>query len=243
MATNKNPWYRSRLIKGFLILAFLPFSLTYYIAKNNKFQSKQKLQYIALVWIVFFVIGGVSSLLKGANPEAPAVSATPIEVKHVENQQAQPSENTINATEAELSDSSFERINEIVLSKAGVEPEVYSGDEFADETNPPYEVFVNLPFDHSVSNCFMAKTLSVEVLKSLYMDNVVRPDIDRVIVSIPYYLRVSLGASDGVPMAENNVFNGPTVYWNTLEQFGLGENETGSLENRTWGVYLAKCSE
>ncbi len=243
MATNKTPWYKSKLVSGFLILAFLPFALTYFILKNKKWQSKQKVQYIAGVWIAFFVISGIFSLLQEPKPEATVKSTTRTEVSQVSNQQTQPSE--VNDVSGELNSSSnpLEQINQIVLDKSGVSPEVYSGDEFANETNAPYEVFVNLPFDHSVSSCSMAKSLSVEVMKSLYTNDLIRPNISRVIVTVPNYLRVSLGASDGVPMVDNNAFNGPTVYWNTLEQLGLGENETGSLENRTWGVYLAKCSE
>lgn len=137
--------------------------------------------------------------------------------------------------------SSLDRITQIVNEKAGVSADVFSGDNFANDSNAPYDVIVNLPFDHSISSCFMAKSLSVDVVKALYMDATAREDISRVIITIPYYLRMSLGANDGVPMAEKNVFNGPTVYWDTLERLGLGEDETGKIENRTWGVYLDKC--
>ena len=60
-------------------------------------------------------------------------------------------------------------------------------------------------------------------------------------ITIPYYLRVSLGASDGVPMAEKGSFSGPTNFWTVMEQMGLGENESGEMKNRTWGNYLTKC--
>lgn len=158
----------------------------------------------------------------------------PAQVKVEENK---PTPTPVPVTET----SSLDRINQIVANKTGVSADVFSGDDFANDSNAPYNVIVNLPFDHSISSCFMAKSLSVDIVKALYMDEVVRGDLSRVIITIPYYLRMSLGASDGVPMAKNNVFNGPTVYWNTLEQFGLGEDETGKLENRTWGVYLTKC--
>lgn len=114
--------------------------------------------------------------------------------------------------------------------------------EIASEGQIPYEVIFNGSFNKTiVSSCDGAKKLSYYILENFYKDNEIRPILSRVIITIPYYLRVSLGANDGVPMELNGSFSGPTNFWGIMEKMGLGENENGEIKNRTWGNYLTKC--
>lgn len=117
---------------------------------------------------------------------------------------------------------------------------VWHNNDLAIEDNPPYEVIVNFPFDN-IYTCPQAEKISYYLIDSLYKNARIRKDLSRVLVSIPYCLRVSLGASDGTLMAENNLFIGPTNFWDVMDRTRSYENETGDLENRTWGNKLMGC--
>ena len=136
----------------------------------------------------------------------------------------------------------LERIEDIIREKTGgIEATIFSGDTLANKNNAPYDIVINYPLNHSISNCLVAKTVSHEIVKTLYTDSFVRSDIDRVMITIPNYLRMSLGASDGSPMGEKSMFNGPSLFWKTLIDSTGNENETGDIRDRTWGVLLDKC--
>lgn len=138
----------------------------------------------------------------------------------------------------------IENINSFIAEKyPNFEITIWNKDlNLASEGQTPYEIILNGSFNKTIaSNCDEAKKLSYYMLETLYKDNDIRPTISRVMITIPGYLRVSLGANDGVPMAENNSFSGPTNFWSVMEKMGLGENESGEMKNRTWGVYLTKC--
>lgn len=113
--------------------------------------------------------------------------------------------------------------------------------DFASEGQVPYEVVLNGSFSKTASSCDTAKKTAYYMLEAFYKDTEIRPTLSRVMITFPYYLRVSLGASDGVPMEKNGSFSGPTNFWNVMENMGLGENESGEMKNRTWGTYLTKC--
>lgn len=114
--------------------------------------------------------------------------------------------------------------------------------ELASEGQIPYELALNGSFNKlAVSDCDGARKLSYYILEDFYKDSGIRHTLSRIMITIPNYLRVSLGASDGVPMAEDDSFSGPTNFWSVMEKMGLGENETGEMKNRTWGTYLTKC--
>lgn len=114
--------------------------------------------------------------------------------------------------------------------------------DLASEGQIPYEVVLNGSFNKTVAtSCDGAKKLSYYMLETFYKDSEIRPTLSRIMITIPYYLRVSLGASDGVPMEKSGSFSGPTNFWTVMENMGLGENESGEMKNRTWGNYLTKC--
>lgn len=143
----------------------------------------------------------------------------------------------------------LEKINSLTAQKyPDFELTVWNkNSEFASEGQVPYEVVLNGLFNKAiVSDCSVAKRLAYDMVVTFYNDTEIRPTLSRILITIPNYLRMSLGASDGIPMAEKGLLggiNGPTNFWNTMEQLGPGENENGDLKDRTWGNYLTRCEK
>jgi len=137
-----------------------------------------------------------------------------------------------------------EKINNIISEKyTGFEITIWNkNSDLASEGQTPYEVVLNGSFNKPVvSSCDQAKKTSYYILETLYKDEEIKPTLSRILITIPSYLRVSLGAGDGKPMADQGNFSGPTNFWNIMESIGLKENESGEMRNRTWGSYLANC--
>ncbi len=136
-----------------------------------------------------------------------------------------------------------EKINNLVAEKyPDFEVTIWNKNgDFASEGQTPYEIVLNGSFNKTASSCDAAKKTAYYMLETFYKDNEIRPTLSRVMITFPYYLRISWGASDGVPMAENGSFSGPTNFWNVVEKVGLGENEYGEMKNRSWATYLTKC--
>lgn len=157
----------------------------------------------------------------------------------------EPSKPTVTPTSSPaLSESVVSKIEKVVLSQfKGFEVTVWDKDaRYGSKATPPYDVVLNTPLDKvTVSNCDEAKRLSYYTVETLYKDQEIGPKLGRVLVTFPYYLRVSLGSDDGIPMVTSGNFSGPTNFWTVMEKYGLGEKEIGNLSNRTWGVYLEKC--
>lgn len=134
-----------------------------------------------------------------------------------------------------------DRINEITI-KSYADFEVTIWDEeanFGVNANPPFEIILNAPLDVALNSCNEAKTKAYDTIEALYMDTDIRNNISRVLISFPRYLRVSLGASDGVAMADKDVFSGPNNFWRVMEEFMKGKEI--NLEDDTWSQYLDYC--
>lgn len=160
-----------------------------------------------------------------------------------ESGRAQTSNKTTSQSE-EKSSTPLERIKAIVADVSGgtVEPVMFNGDDIGTESNAPYQVVINYPLQHTISSCDTAKRVSYSLIEALYKDQMVRGAIQRVLVSIPNYLRTSLGAKDGLLMAEKGSFSGPTNYWKVMSDPSFSsEKEDGNMEDRTWGKLLTKC--
>lgn len=247
-------WYQAKsLIMKLLIGLFIwPFIVTYLIMNTKGLSQERKLVYSGLFWVILIILAGVNQFF--LSPKAASISPNTqvsnkaeTSVPNVESSTsslppspaiAQPS--PLPATPK----SSLEKIKEVANNATAGKAEVtvWSGDEFANEENKPYEVVINYSFDHSISSCQSAKSVSYEIMKALYSDADARKDLRRVLVTIPYYLRTSLGSSDGIPLAEKNSFTGPTNYWSVMSDPRFaGEHETGEPENRTWGYLFGKC--
>jgi len=102
-----------------------------------------------------------------------------------------------------------------------------------EDTKPPYEVIVN-----GVSNnidCFDAKYSLYEIMKRIYTDAALQNKIARIKVTIPYQLRASLGSKDATFDWDSN---GPSNFWQVLLEYKPYENESGPLNERTYGVKI-----
>jgi hypothetical protein len=253
MGSDEKYSFKRLFLKTLFFISFFPFVITYFILVHENWIPRKKIELIISLWVLLLLLIGVSGFIRSQKISTVSKSTEvyntvsvvqpsdiPIEISVKETQEINKEPNS--SPQLLQQATPLEKINTIVLDIANVTPTVYSEDNFANEMNAPYNIVVNLPYDHSISSCAMAKNLSVEVVKSLFGDIEVRNKIDRVIVTVPYYLRMSLGSDDGIPMAENDAFGGPSLYWETLEKIGLGEREVDNFRMRTWGVYLDGCN-
>jgi hypothetical protein len=99
-------------------------------------------------------------------------------------------------------------------------------------TKPPYEVVVNAG-NGKIANCSYAKNIAVEIMKKLYTDKIAKDKISRVLFTSMGNLRVSLGSEDGLAMDWATA--GPTNFWKVMMSYKSYEDETGALNQRTWG--------
>lgn len=105
-----------------------------------------------------------------------------------------------------------------------------------EESKPPYEVIVNAG-NGDIASCYYAKNVAFEIMKKLYTDETVKDKISRIIFTSWGHLRVSVGSEDGVKTDWNA--SGPTNFWKVMMQYKSYEDETGSLNQRTWGKSIA----
>lgn len=209
-------------------------------------KKKVVLAVIGLIVLFGFFSAIGSDNTKGVSSEQPEITNTPtIEpALQAEDNQAvdAPTQNAIEqiAPTSMPENNVTDKINEIGRN---FDVTIWNEQsELADEGETPYEVILNGSFtDPVASSCDEAKRVSYYILEKLYTDSEIRPTLSRVLITIPYFLRISWGASDGVPMAKNGSFAGPTNFWSVIESVGLGESEYGEMENRSWAVYLKNC--
>lgn len=139
----------------------------------------------------------------------------------------------------------LEKINNLTTEKySSFDVLIYNDKaKFAKEGETPYEIMlISDTTIYSSMSCFSAKNISYNLIVDLYNDPEIRSTLSRVFISMPGYLDLSIGANDGVPMAEKGLLggvNGPTNFWNTL--VGFAKDEVGNMKNWTWGSYLTKC--
>lgn len=106
------------------------------------------------------------------------------------------------------------------------------------KTNPPYEIIVNGSMDKT-KDCFYAKDSLVKVMAAIYGNAGIKDKVARVLFTVPYNLRASLGYNDAKDLNWQETM--PTNFWKTTLQYKSREDETGDLKNRTWGVDIGNC--
>lgn len=250
-------WNKTNLGVILLLIVFWPAGL-FFMWKYTNWKPKIKWG-ITAVFAFLFLLGSIviaTSKPVSVSSQQEAISASDITAQPTSFAPTNTPKPTMQTTKAPtitpkptikptaVSKKITEKINNLVSEKyPNFEVTIWNkNSDFASEGQIPYEVVLNGSFNKTVAtSCDGAKKLSYYILETFYKDSEIRPTLSRIMITIPYYLRVSLGASDGVPMEKNGSFSGPTNFWNVMENMGLGENESGEMKNRTWGNYLTKC--
>ncbi|EKE21247.1 MAG: hypothetical protein ACD_7C00302G0001 [uncultured bacterium] len=137
---------------------------------------------------------------------------------------------------------SREQIEIIVKNIGDYEVTVWDlkGNLAKNTTPAPYEVFV-IAGNGKIANCFHAKNVMLDVMKKLYSDTAVKDKIARVMFTSWGQLKVSLGSEDGTKLDWATV--GPTNFWDVMMKVKSYEDETGPINQRTWGVSIGKDCE
>jgi|GEM_PF-2839828 len=159
------------------------------------------------------------------------ISGTPIP----KNTTVQPTQTAVNQASTITETDPAKRIEAIVKSVTDKsEITIWDSKEkmASAKTQPPYEVVVNAG-KGDIANCSYAKNVAFEIMKKLYTDATVKDKISRVIFTSWGHLRTSVGAENGVKTDWNS--SGPTNFWKVMMQYKPYEDETGALNQRTWG--------
>lgn len=130
------------------------------------------------------------------------------------------------------------RIGAIIKSVGNYEVTLYDSKEnlVTAKTLPPYEVIINAG-NGKISDCKYAKNVVFDIMKKLYTDSAVKDKISRVRFTSWGHLSVSVGGEDGAKTDWNS--SGPTNFWTVIMKYKPYEDETGKLNQRTWGKEIA----
>lgn len=217
---------------------------------RKTFTRKKVILIFGATWLISLIFWNVMSPKttshKGDNDKQ-AITSTITPTKN--DTQIDPKNETKENQNKEINqmDEDIDLINKInklaVKNYSGFEVSIWDkNSNFGSKATPPYEIVLNAPISASFYDCNEVKRAAYYTIEALYMDTDIRNKISRVLVSFPNYLRVSLGSKDGIPMANDNIFIGPTNFWQVMEKSNLmTEKETGDWNSRTWGKYLKNC--
>ena len=100
--------------------------------------------------------------------------------------------------------SGLERIDAIVKNVGQFSTSCFTNNSniATQSSKPPYEVIVNAPLNN-YSDCGSAKRDAYYVLEAIYNDSEINNKISRVLVTCPPFVRVSLGATDGIGITKS----------------------------------------
>lgn len=116
-----------------------------------------------------------------------------------------------------------------------------SGGNFAnDKSSSPFEVIVNTS-NGQVSSCSSAKIVMYDIMHKIYTDTRIKSKISRVKVTIWGQLKASLGSADVFYNGNELSWSGETNFWRVMMQVKPYEDESGSLNTRTWGEGIGSC--
>ncbi len=218
---------------------------------KRKFTRKKVLVIFGFTWIISLMIWNImspsvtSQKIDDNNKQTITSTATPTKSDTQIDQKNETKENKneeINQVDEDTD--LIKKINKLAVKNySNFEVSIWDkNSNFGSKATPPYEIVLNAPISASFYDCNEAKRAAYYTIEALYMDTDIRNKISRVLVSFPNYLRVSLGSKDGIPMANDNIFIGPTNFWQVMEKSNLmTEKETGDWNSRTWGKYLKNC--
>jgi len=109
-----------------------------------------------------------------------------------------------------------------------------NGDFANAESSPPFEVIVNTTASQ-IQDCFDAKNKLFNVMEAVYSNNALKNNVARIKFTAWGQLKASLGVQDtGFDWSAS----GPSNFWKVLQQYKSNEDESGSLDQRTYGVRI-----
>jgi archaellum component FlaF (FlaF/FlaG flagellin family) len=114
-----------------------------------------------------------------------------------------------------------------------------NGDFANAKSSPPFEVIVNTTASQ-IQDCFDAKNKLFNVMKAVYDSNALKSDVARIKFTAWGQLKASLGSQDaGFDWSVSE----PSNLWKILQQYKSYEDESSSLNQRTYGVRINSSCE
>lgn len=170
-------------------------------------------------------------------PTKEVTSIQPEQSAVAQNEQSKQVEQPKEEAKAEMSTKS--QIEAIVKGVGDYEVTVWDlkGNPAKDTTPAPYEVYV-IAGNGKIASCFYAKNVMFDIMKKLYSNATVKDKIARIMFTSWGHLRTSLGSEDGSKLDWATA--GPTNFWDVMMKVKPYEDETGPVNQRTWGVNIGK---
>lgn len=139
-------------------------------------------------------------------------------------------------TETVLTTDAFSAIKKAINTTGDYEVTIWTMDDnFAKtESTPPFEIIVNTSASQ-IQNCFDAKNKLFNVMKAVYDNSAIKGDVSRIKFTAWGQLKASLGSQD---IGFDWSTSGPSNFWKALQQYKSYEDESGVLNQRTYGVRI-----
>ena len=162
------------------------------------------------------------------NEEQPQ-SETDVQTDNEEKTEAIPTTDTVSAIENAINTTGDYEVTVWTMN----------GDFANAESSPPFEVIVNTTASQ-IQDCFDAKNKLFNVMEAVYSNNALKNNVARIKFTAWGQLKASLGVQDtGFDWSAS----GPSNFWKILQQYKSYEDESGSLDQRTYGVRINNSCE
>jgi hypothetical protein len=104
----------------------------------------------------------------------------------------------------------------------------------------PYEVILNKKELDKSLECTWAKRTTYSTLEKIFK-NIDSAKIKSVKITIPYNLRIEMGANVGKKTTDNNLWRGQTNFWSVMDSLGNSEDTTTPIADRIWSIQFGNC--
>jgi hypothetical protein len=104
----------------------------------------------------------------------------------------------------------------------------------------PYEVILNKKELDKSLECTWAKRTTYSTLEKIFK-NIDSTKIKSVKITIPYNLRIEMGANVGKKTTDNNLWRGQTNFWSVMGSLGNSEDTTTPIADRIWTIQFGNC--
>lgn len=110
------------------------------------------------------------------------------------------------------------------------------GDFAKPDSKPPFDIIINTSAGQ-IQDCFAAKNIMFELIKTAYTNDQIKDKIARVQFTAWGQLKASLGSKDtGFDWNES----GSSNFWKVLQQYNPNVDETSPIDQRTFGQRINK---